>query len=169
MDQQREDERIRKKNMYDNLIYGGNNLTNIFSDKLQCNEIINNSLLKSNEYLLSTISSKTINQRYLPFSSLNHFEKHNEESKEYFSNSKLNGESTINKSDNNKNIQTSHQHEMTESKTSNSSNKLINNNKNQLDLLTHPVLEIDQIYNKNLTRLKILNNIENQMVSKYNS
>jgi hypothetical protein len=45
-------------------------------------------------------------------------------------------------------------------------NNRINLNKNQIDLLTHPIMEIDHIYNKNLTRLKLLNKIENQMVSK---
>ena len=175
LDQQREDERIRKKNMFDNLIYGGDNLSNIISNKLQCNDIINNSLLNSNEYLLSKIYTQNINQRYLPLSSLNLFEKHKEESKEYVSNLKLNERSEINKSnDNHNNIKTpqQQQHEKTESKIQNDDNNNLNhknNNKNKLDTLTHSVLEIDQIYNKNLTRLKILNNIENQMVSKYKS
>ena len=163
LDQKREDERIRKRNMFDNLRYGGDNLRHVMSDKLQSNEIINNSLLNSKEYLLCRDSINNINQKYLPLSSLNIFEKDKEESKEYVYKLKLNDESKINKSNDNNN-RTSQKHEVIESNLNN--NNRINLNKNQIDLLTYPIMEIDHIYNKNLTRLKLLNNIENQMVSK---
>ena len=163
LDQKREDERILKRNMFDNLRYGGDNLRHVMSDKLQSNEIINNSLLNSKEYLLCRDSINNTNQRYLPLSSLNIFEKDKEESKEYVYKLKLNDESKINKSNDNNN-RTSQKHEVIESNLNN--NNRINLNKNQIDLLTYPIMEIDHIYNKNLTRLKLLNNIENQMVSK---
>ena len=166
LDQQREEERIRKRNMFDKLRYGGDNLRYVMSDKLQSNEIINNSLLNSKEYLLCKDSTNDINQRYLPISSLNIFEKDKEESKEYAYKIKLNDESKINKSsnNNNQNMRASQKNEVIEGNINN--NNRINLNQNQIDLLTHPIMEIDHIYNKNLTRLKLLNNIENQMVSK---